>query len=467
MIQVPLLLPLLLFLAQPLPRSQETPKAEDERPDSTPPKQARPNIVFILADDLGYKDLACYGNTLHETPHLDRLAKQGVRFTQAYANAPNCAPSRASIMSGQYAPRHGIYTVGSSARGKAAWRKLVPVPNRTVLDDAVLTLPELLHTRGYVSAQIGKWHLGEDPRTQGFDVNIGGNASGHPRSYFSPYRNPDLEDGKKGEYLTDRLTDEAIRWMTANKDKPFFLYMSHYTVHTPIQARPDLLARHGKDVPRRRARYAAMVESLDESTGRILDTLDELELVDDTLVIFFSDNGGHGAWTTQAPLRGAKGMLYEGGIREPLILRWPGHIAKGSRCDTPVIGTDFLPTLCELAGVDIPASKILDGKSLLSYIQGGQAPAERPLFWHFPAYLEANAQRGTWRTTPACAMRLGRYKLIEFFEDSRLELYDLETDISESHDLSADEPELTKKLHARMLEWRRAVKAPLPQAKPK
>jgi arylsulfatase A-like enzyme len=431
-------------------------------------QDARPNVVFILADDLGWSDIACFGSEIHDTPNLDALAARGVRLTSAYANAPNCAPSRACLMSGLYGPRHGVYTVGSSARGKAANRRLIPTPNRTDLDEGFTTIAEVLRGAGYATAHVGKWHLGKDPRTQGFDVNIGGGPIGHPKSYFSPYKNPALADGVEGEYLTDRLTDEAIGFMREHADEPFFLYLPHYTVHTPIQGKTDLVEKYQErvgDDPRVKPAYAAMVESLDESVGRVIAALDELSLTDNTVVIFFSDNGGHGMYTDNVPLRGSKGMLHEGGIREPLIIAGPGVGRAGEAEDAPVIGTDLFPTMLELLGIERPAALKLDGLSIAAMLT---APAEsswqaRPVFWHFPAYLEAYRRgENPWRTTPAGAVRLGKYKLIEFFEDGRLELYDLDEDISETHDLSRELPEVVATLHDRMRAWREATGAPVP-----
>ena len=433
--------------------------------NAVPKRAPRPNIVLIYADDLGYTDVACYGSELHLTPHIDELAAGGLRFTDAYANAPNCAPSRACLMSGQYTPRHGIYTVGSAARGKEANRALVPPTNTTVLAESVRTLPEVLAKAGYTCAQIGKWHLGPDPRSQGFDVNIGGNISGHPKSYFSPYRNPDLEDGPEGEYLTDRLTTDAIRFIEEQQDGPFFLYLSHYAVHTPIQAKKELREEYRARNASGNAGYAAMVDSLDQSVGRVIECLERLGLRENTLVIFTSDNGGNGSVTSMAPLRGAKGMLYEGGIREPFIANWPGRIAAGEDVGTAVIGTDLYPTFAALAGAAPEADALLDGIDIAPLLFGDGTLAERTLYWHFPAYLEGGPGGTLWRTTPAAALRAGPYKLIEFFEDGRLELYDLSVDLSEEHNLASQLPDKTAELHARMLRWREATGAAMPSAK--
>jgi len=426
------------------------------------------NILFILIDDLGWRDVGFMGSRYYETPDLDRLAAQGMVFTRAYANAPNCAPTRACLMSGQYTPRHGIYTVGSSARGNSRYRKLIPVKNTTTLDANVVTLAEALKPAGYVCASMGKWHLGgadeTKPTGQGFDVNVGGNAAGHPRSYFSPYRNRDLPDGPKGEYLTDRLTDEALKFIEANRDRPFFLYLPHYAVHTPIQAKAEMIAKYKAKKPdggQKNPAYAAMIESTDQGVGRIMAKLDELKLADETVVVFFSDNGGHGQVTSMAPLRGSKGMLYEGGIREPMIVRWPGKVAAGSRCETAVIGVDFYPTFLEIAGAPVPKGKVLDGESLVGLMTRGKPLKRKAIFWHFPCYLQAYGP-GRWRTTPAGAVQQGDFKLLEFFEDGRLELYNLKEDIGESQDLAAKMPDKTQELHALLKAWRKRLGAPVP-----
>jgi arylsulfatase A-like enzyme len=431
-----------------------------------------PNLVLILVDDLGWRDVGFMGSRYDETPAIDRLAREGVVFTDAYANAPNCAPSRACLLTGQYTPRHGIYTVGSPARGKAADRKLIPVKNRTVLDPKAVTVAELLREAGYRSASIGKWHLGAGDQTgptgQGFDINIAGDKLGHPRRYFSPYRNPNLPDGPKGEYLTDRLTDEAVAFIERNKDRPFFLYLPHFAVHTPLQARPDLV-EHFRNKPadggQRNPVYAAMVASVDRSVGRIIETLEQLDLDEHTIVIFYSDNGGYAGATSNAPLRGFKGMLHEGGIRVPMVV-WGGRRVRGGRtCETPVIGTDLFPTLLDLAGVDRPEGLVLDGESLVPLLDGSGALSRESIFWHFPAYLEAGAGvPGLWRTTPAGAIRHGDWKLIEFFEDGRQELYNLRTDIGERHNLADENPDMSDKLHAELVRWRQSVNAPVPTA---
>jgi len=348
-------------------------------------RAAKPNIVFILIDDMGWRDVGFMGSKYYETPNIDKLASQGVVFTNAYANAANCAPTRACIMSGQYTPRHGIYTVNNSDRGNAKLRKLVPTKNTTVLADSNVTVTEALKSAGYVCAHIGKWHLGDDPKTQGFDINIGGNQAGHPRSYFSPYKNEDLPDGPVGEYLTDRLTDEALKFIETTKTRPFFLYLPHYAVHSPIQSKPEMQVKYKNKEPslgHHNPKYAAMIESVDKGVGRIMHKLDELGIAENTVVFFFSDNGGVKKTTSMEPLRGGKGCYYEGGVREPTTVRWPGVVEPGTTCDTPIIGIDFYPTLLDIAGAKKPAGKLLDGVSLVPLLRGGTIPErgrrERP-----------------------------------------------------------------------------------------
>jgi arylsulfatase A-like enzyme len=439
--------------------------------------EAPPNIVLVYVDDLGWRDLGIQGSGFYRTPRIDQFASEGVRFTNAYANAPNCAPSRAALLSGAYAPRTGIYTVASAARGPSELRRLVPAENRTELPLEVVTLAEALRSAGYTTGHAGKWHLGGEghlPDDQGFDWSVAGDASGSPASYFHPYRRgesviPGLEGGREGEYLPDRLTDEAIGFMSENRDNPFFLYLSHYSVHTPIRAKADMVAvyqglpeveGHGDPV------YAAMIESVDQGFGRLLDALDGFQIADRTVVVFYADNGGFGPVTSMAPLRGSKGMLYEGGIREPLLVRWPGHTEAGRIIDIPVIGTDLYPTFLEAAGGDVPTGAVLDGVSLVPLLEGSEAAerlADRALFWHFPAYLESDASvAGPWRTTPASAIRKGSHKLIHFFEEDRWELYDLSSDVGESRDLSQHEPKRLSELQNALRAWWQETGAFLP-----
>jgi len=451
-------------------------KSENEKQ-----KQEKLNILFIMADDLGWKDVGYMGTQYYETPNIDRLAKQGMVFTNAYANAPNCAPTRACLMSGQYSPRHGIYTVGNADRGVDSLRKLIPIENETVLDTSVVTIAEALNRAGYFSASMGKWHLGDPPtngpESQGFNVNIAGSHWGHPfHGYFSPYKNPALEDGPKGEYLTDRLTQEAVEFLRNNEDTSFFLYLPYYSVHTPIQAKEQEIEKFRKKEPwdgHNNPVYAAMIHSVDRGVGRLMKTLNELNLKENTIVIFYSDNGGMGGYkendiiqreiTSHDPLRGGKGMFYEGGIRVPLVVRWPGKVEPGSKCETPVISTDFYPTFLDLAGINKKEEKILDGKSILPLLKQEDNFKREALYWHFPAYLQGN--KGTFRTRPVSVVRSGNYKLLEFFEDDRLELYNLEEDIGEENDLSNEIPDKTQELHQKLEKWRQDIGAPVPQKK--
>ena len=436
-----------------------------------------PNILFIFIDDMGWRDVGFMGSQFYETPNIDRLARGGMIFTDAYANAPNCAPTRACLMSGQYGPRHGVYTVGSSERGNAKGRRLIPIKNNTTLPTEKVTIAECLKKAGYATCHLGKWHLGGDdptkPEGQGFDHNVAGNHAGSPRSYFSPYRNADIPDGPKGEYITDRLSTEAIRFIDAHRDEPFFIYLSHYAVHTPLQAKKELIEKYKDKKPwngQGNAVYAAMIESVDQGVGRILARLDALRLTDNTLVIFFADNGGVGGYkaigvkakeiTSQAPLKGGKGCLYDGGIREPTAIRWPGRVPAGTTCDVPVIGVDFYPTLLEVAGAEPPPDYPLDGESLVPLMTQKGNLKRDAIFWHFPAYLQGGA--GTWRTTPGGVIRSGDWKLIEYFEDSSLELYNLREDIGETRNLAETRPEKAKELHDRLVAWRKTVGAPVP-----
>jgi arylsulfatase A-like enzyme len=327
----------------------------------------------------------------------------------------------------------------------------------------------MLKQEGYKTCHAGKWHLGSGsnsgPEIMGFDVNIGGNQAGAPRSYFSPYHNTNLPDGPDGEHITDRITSDSIEFIKQNKNDPFFLYLSFYAVHVPLQAKEELKEKYEKKPKGERhnhTTYASMVENTDTNIGRVLSTLDQLGLRDDTVVLFYSDNGGYGPATTMEPLRGAKGMLYEGGIRVPFTVRYPGHAQAGSTCETPVIGVDFFPTIKEISHSTIDENHILDGESILPLLQTGTLNRDS-IYWHFPAYLEAYKKTtGPWRTTPAGAIRSGDYKLIEYFEDNRLELYDLKNDIGETRDLSKKMPDIADRLQQKLQQWRSNIQAPVP-----
>ena len=434
----------------------------------------QPNLIFILADDLGYTDLACYGSKYYETPNIDRLAGQGMRFTDGYAAAPNCQPTRAALLSGQYMPRTGVYTVGSIDRFNWQSRPLRPVDNVTGLPLEKITLAQALKSAGYVTGMFGKWHLGMDakhhPGQRGFDEAI--ESSG---LHFDFKTDPKV-DCPPGQYLADFLTGKAEDFIRRHKAQPFFLYLPHFGVHAPHQAKTEMIAKFKAKPPvggHHDPTYAAMIASVDESVGRILALLDELKLAENTLVIFSSDNGGVGGYqregikqengiTDNAPLRGGKGMLYEGGVRVPFIFRWPGRIPAGTTCVEPIISVDLYPTLLEIAGAKPPANYPLDGVSLAKLLTtDGKAGLNRDaLFWHFPGYLGAGP--GAWRTTPVGAIRSGDWKLLEFFEDNRLELYNLRADLSQTNNLTSRSPDKTKELHAKLLAWRKELNAPMP-----
>ena len=440
--------------------------------------QKKPNIVYINIDDLGWTDLACYGSKYYETPNIDRLVSMGLKFTDAYASASNCAPSRAGLLTGQYSPRHGIYTVNSSERGNAKDRKLIPTANTVTLADSIFTIAEALKRAGYITASMGKWHLGDDPKTQGFDINIGGNHSGHPKTYFSPYQNKNLTDGPIGEYLTDRLTDEAIGFLRNNKNRTFFLYMTYYTVHTPIEGKEELIRKYQKkraSLQHKNATYAAMIEAMDTNVGRLVDTLEELKLTDNTLIVFTSDNGGLFTVSEQFPLKYGKGAYYEGGTRVPLIVRWDGEIKANSVSDVPVINLDFYPTLLEISNASYKKGQIPDGVSLTPILFDLGTIKDRALYWHFPIYLEAqngyNEFTGRdpyFRTRPGSTMRYGKWKLHQYFEDGAVELYNLDTDLTEQNNLAEINPKKTSELLIMLDAWRSNTNAAIPdQLNPK
>jgi arylsulfatase A-like enzyme len=432
----------------------------------------RPNIVFILADDLGWTDTGTYGSKYYETPHIDRLAAQGLKLTQ-YHNCQNCQPTRAALMTGQYAPRTGVYTVGGIDRFDWRSRPLRPVENVTRLPLEKVTIAQALKSAGYATGMFGKWHLGNEkgyhPADRGFDEAIVSSGV-----HFNFETNPKVSY-PEGQYLADFLTDKAVDFIRRHKDGPFFLYLPHFGVHSPHQAKPELIERFrnkpgvgGHNNPT----YAAMIASVDESVGRILALLDELKLADNTVVVFSSDNGGVGGYvregvkqagdiTDNAPLRSGKGSLYEGGTRDPFIVRWPGQIPAGTECHVPAIHVDLFPTLLELAGAQPPADQPLDGESLVPLLRNPRGSLRREaIYQHFPGYLGAGL--GHWRTTPVSLIQAGDWKLMEFFEDGRLELYNLREDIGERKNLAREQPEKAQELHARLLAWRKAVGAPLP-----
>jgi arylsulfatase A-like enzyme len=430
------------------------------------------NIIYVLADDLGWTDLGCQGSRYYETPHLDRLAAAGMRFTN-YHNCQNCQPTRAALLSGQYAPRTGVYTVGGIDRFDWSGRPLKPAENATKLPLSKVTIAQSLKQAGYATAMFGKWHLGDDgpyhPGQRGFDEALSWKGD-----HFNFTTSP-ASTHPEGQYLADFLTDKAVDFIRRHQETPFFLYLPHYAVHSPYQAKEAWIAKF-RDKPgvggHRNPTYAAMIASVDESVGRILDLLDELKIADRTAIIFSSDNGGVGGYvreglqgakdtTDNTPLRSGKGSLYEGGTRDPWIVRWPGKVAPGTTCDIPAIHVDVYPTLLEIAQAAAPADYVLDGESLVPLMrQTASALRRAAIYQHFPGYLGAGA--GSWRTTPVGLIQVGHWKLMEFFEDHRLELYNLADDLGESRNLAASHPEKTEELHQQMLQWRRELNAPMP-----
>jgi arylsulfatase A len=450
-----------------------TAAAQDQRP---------PNIVLIVADDLGWADVGADAASLYLTPHIDSLARDGVRFTDAYAAAPVCSPTRAALLTGKYPARLHI-TDWLPGRPDRPDQKLARPAIDMQLPLAEVTLAEALQERGYVSAHIGKWHLGGagfGPTEQGFTVNVGGDDAGSPRSYFAPFQRdgrfmPGLEAAAEGEYLTDRLTDEALRFIDANRDRPFFLYLSHYAPHIPLQAKAALVEKHRSRAaagPQTNAIYAAMIESIDDGVGRVLERLETLALTGRTIVVFTSDNGGlatregpNTPATSNAPLRNGKGYLQEGGLRVPLIVRWPGQVRRGAVSHAPVSSIDLFPTLLALSGAS--AVPPVDGVSLEGVLRGTGELAERPLFWHYPHYSnQARSQGAPEGGGPGAAIRVGRWKLIEHFESGDHELYDLEEDSGEATNLASVKEDQVLDLGRQLLAWQNAVKAQWPRYNP-
>ena len=456
------------------------------------PKGPKQNFVFILADDLGWRDLGCYGSTFYETPHLDRLAREGVRFTEAYAACPVCSPTRASIMTGKYPARLATTDWFGAPQPETAHahptgsRPLLPAPYLDHLPLEETTIAEALKKSRYRTFFAGKWHLGEKayyPEEQGFDINKGGHEKGSPRSYFSPYQNPKLTDGPEGEHLPDRLARESVAFLEKNGSHPFLLFLSFYSPHTPLQGRQDLVEKYeakaklvehqgpefvseGEREARqvqKHAVYAAMVEAMDHAVGTVLQGIKQLGLEEKTTIIFMSDNGGlstsEGFPTSNVPLRAGKGWLYEGGIRVPMIVKWPAGAAPGGVCNHPVISTDFYPTMLEMAGLPLKTAQHVDGESFAPLLRGELLPRDRPLFWHYPHY-------GNQGGFPGAAVRLGAYKLIESFEDNRVELYNLQDDPGERDNLVDEMPNYAETLQSMLHEWQREIGARFPAPNP-
>ncbi len=455
-------------------------------------KEKKPNVVLVLVDDLGWADLACYGSSLYETPHLDRLAREGMRFTDAYAACAVCSPTRAAVMTGLYPGRIGITDwirarfqggkipapgakVPEYVGGKN--RKLLCPRNPLWLEHEEVTLAEALKPAGYVSAHVGKWHLGPDdwyPKKQGFDFNYGGCDFGQPPSFFDPYSNkrldgiPTLPPRKKGEYLSDREADESVQFIEKHREKPFFLFLANYAVHTPIQAKADVTAKYAEKIKKsdggllqKNAKYAAMVESVDDAVGRVLETLDRLDLSKSTLVIFTSDNGGLLGPTNNKPLRSGKGNPYEGGIRVPLIVRWPGIVPAGKVSKVPVTSVDYFPTVLSAAKVERPKGIEIDGVDLMPLLRAGEGKSiagRDELFWHFPHY------RG--RIMPYSILRKGDWKLLRRYEGNRVELYNLADDLGETKDLAKKLPDKVAELEKALDAWIARTGSREPKANP-
>ena len=432
-----------------------------------------PNLILINVDDLGWTDLSVMGSKYYQTPNIDKLSDSGMTFFNAYASA-NCAPSRATMLTGKYPTEHQIYTVGNSERGNKKTRKLIPVKNKTVLDLNFLLIPEMLKIKGYVNGHFGKWHLGSEgfyPEDNGFDINIGGSHMGSPgkEGYFSPYSNPSMDDGPEGEYLTDRIGDEVVRFIDNNKENTFFAYVPFFSVHTPIQSKKEYQEKYLKikgDNNHNRSDYAGMIESVDENIGKILNKIESLNLLNETLVIFTSDNGGIRAISNQFPLRAGKGSYYEGGIKVPLIFSWKGKIKPNSKSYERVSNIDLFPTIKNIVGYNNNYLK-LEGLDLSPVFENKKLN-NRSLFFHFPIYLEAynvHMDNGTdplFRTRPGSVIIKDDWKLHHYFENNSLELYNLKEDVSESNNVFKENEDKTNELYQELDSWRKKNNAPIP-----
>ena len=426
-----------------------------------------PNVIVILVDDMGQTDLSCYGSKFYETPHIDQLAKDGVRFANGYSACTVCSPTRAALLTGKYPARlHLTDWIAGHDRPKAKlkipdWQKFLPFEE--------ITLAEQFKAAGYATASIGKWHLtpglkeGDEayyPEKHGFDLNVGGYARGQPPSYHAPYKIPTLTEGPAGEFLTDREAAEAVKFIEANKEKPFFLYLPHYAVHTPLGGKPDVIAKYQAkaaklpDLKQKNATYAALVESVDDSLGTIRAALKRLKLDEHTIIVFTADNGGLLPVTDNSPFRVGKGSAYEGGVRVPLIFHAPGVTKPGTVDTTPAMTIDLYPTVLELAGVK-PLQSLVDGISLAPLLKSGAKPDRAEIFWHYPHYHPGGA-------TPYSAVRSGDFRLVHFYEDGRDELYDLANDVGETKDLATAQPAMAKTLRTRLDAWLKSVDAQLP-----
>lgn len=438
--------------------------------------QRPPNVIFFLVDDWGWTDGACFGSKFYETPNIDRLAAQGMKFTQAYAACTVCSPSRAAVMTGKYPARLHVTDWIAGHRRPHAALKIPDWTMQLALEEK--TIAEELKSRGYTTGIFGKWHLGNEefyPEKQGFDVNFGGCHMGAPRSYFPPYGVPVIQDEQPGEFLTDRTTREVVKFIEANRDKPFFAYVPHYAVHTPLGGKPEVIARYKAKIQaglnHTNAVYAALIESVDDSVGAVMKKLTELKLDRNTVIFLTGDNGGltrtirNGVWgnpisTDNSPLRWGKGSVYEGGTRVPLVVKWPGVTRPGSVNETtPVIGVDFFPTILEIVGGLASGPARVDGESIVPLLRGGANLKRQAIYWHYPHYHPGGA-------TPYSAIRAGDWKLIHFFEDDHVELYNLKDDLGEKTDLARKYPKRTAGLRAKLAAWRTEVGAQLPTQNP-
>lgn len=434
----------------------------------------KPNLLFIYLDDFGWKDAGYMGTDFYETPNIDRLAGGGMIFTDAYAGAANCAPARACLMSGQYSPRHEIYNVGTQARGKAAYRRLKHIPGTDTLDPSIVTWAECLQKAGYLTASMGKWHLSDDPLKNGFDINVGGTHSGGPpNGYYPPHKKaPGLKDAPKDEYLTDTLSTKAEEFVRENVERPWALYLTHFAVHTPLDPKKELVAKYKAKAPGERHDHVAMatmIQSVDDGVGEIVRALEETGTLEKTIILFYSDNGGYGPATDMDPLKGYKGTYYEGGIRVPFFVNWPGVVEAGTTSGVPVTGVDLYPTICDMLGANLPQGQILDGVSLVPLLKGVSTDlADRAIFWHFPAYLQSysgvtDEQRDPlFRSRPCSIVRKGDWKLHEYFESGDHELYNLAEDAGETQNLSASDPEKLEEMLGALTAWREEIGAPIP-----
>ena len=445
----------------------------------------RVNFVIILVDDLGWMDLACQGSRYYDTPNIDHLAAEGMRFRDAYAACAVCSPTRAALLTGRYPARLGVPDwirarfqggqIPADSRNPQGFQKhpkrvLMTPENALWMELDEVTLAEALATAGYARGFIGKWHLGADawyPDKQGFDVNVGGCDYGQPPTYFFPFQNkrqpamPGLESGEVGEYLTDREAAEAVQFIQQHQDRPFLLYLAHYAVHTPIQAKADLQERYAAK-PRqgqKNAAYAAMIHSVDQAVGQVLDALDRLKLAGNTVVIFTSDNGGLAGVTDNSPLRAGKGTPFDGGIRVPMIVRWPEVVPPGSTCNVPVSSVDLFPTVLEIADVPLPEGRPIDGESLVGLLGKEPALEREAIYWHFPHYRQPEV-------TPYGIVRAGDFKLIRYYEDNRVELYNLAEDLGEQTDLAAQQPDKSRQLDTMLSKWLIGVGAKMPVPNP-